>query len=62
MNRLTMPVVRFALFSIVVLCVSFPGLIDHRYGYVVVLAVVLLIVLMVIDGISAARKLKRRKG
>lgn len=57
MNRLISLIVRFVLFSIVVAYVLFPALIDSGYGYLVVLAVVLLIALMAIDGVLAAKKI-----
>ena len=40
--------------------VVLPGMIDSKYGHLVVMASVILIVWMAVDGISAAKKLARR--
>ena len=61
MIRLALLAVKIALFSVVVSYVLFPGFIDSKYGYLVALVVVLLVVLMAFDGLLAMKKAKNKK-
>jgi hypothetical protein len=49
-----------SLFAFVASYVFLPNFIDSRYGSVVVVATVILIVWMTLDGVNAAKKIKKR--
>lgn len=53
-------IVKFLLFSVVATYVFFPDSVDSKFGPLVAIVVVFLVVLMVMDGVKAAKKIKDR--